>query len=197
MPPRHLPPSRPHGNNLLRIIGGEWRSRRLPFADVPGLRPTPDRVRETLFNWLQGRTPGSRCLDLFAGSGALGFEALSRGAQDVVMVEKHPAAAAVLRENIALLGAQHATLIHDDAFRYLQRETAAFDLVFLDPPFRQNLLGPVLESLFSRSLLKPNGMIYLEQESGADTGFARFGLEVHRVTQAGQAQGFLLFVNNQ
>lgn len=179
-------------NNLLRIIGGEWRSRKLRFADVPGLRPTPDRVRETLFNWLQMQVPGARCLDLFAGSGALGLEALSRGAREVVMVEKHPAAARALRDNIALLGAQNAVLANDDAFRYLQRETQGFDLIFLDPPFRKNLLEPVLEILFAKALLNSGGMIYLEQETEADIDFSRFHLQVHRETQAGQVQSLLL-----
>ncbi|EIJ34192.1 16S rRNA (guanine(966)-N(2))-methyltransferase RsmD [Thiothrix nivea] len=183
-------------NNLLRIIGGEWRSRRLKFADAPGLRPTPDRVRETLFNWLQVQVPCSRCLDLFAGSGAIGFEALSRGAQEVVMVEKHPAAVAALRENIALLGAQNAVLVHDDAFRYLQRATGAFDLIFLDPPFHKNLLEPLLEAIFARGLLSRDGMVYLEQEAEASIDFARFNLQTHRSTQAGQARGLLIFVNN-
>ena len=179
-------------NNLLRIIGGEWRSRKLRFADVAGLRPTPDRVRETLFNWLQTQVPGARCLDLFAGSGALGLEALSRGAGEVVMVEKHSAAARVLRENITLLGAQNAVLLHDDAFRYLQRETVGFDLIFLDPPFRQNLLVPVLEAIVDKGLLKTGGMIYLEQEADTTIDFARFNLTIHRATKAGQVQSLLL-----
>lgn len=179
-------------NNLLRIIGGEWRSRKLRFADVPGLRPTPDRVRETLFNWLQTQVPGARCLDLFAGSGALGLEALSRGAGEVVMVEKHSAAARVLRENITLLGAQNAVLLHDDAFRYLQRETVGFDVIFLDPPFRQNLLAPVLEAIVNKSLLKTGGMIYLEQEADTTIDFARFNLTIYRATKAGQVQSLLL-----
>lgn len=185
-------------NNLLRIIGGEWRSRRLKFADVPGLRPTPDRMRETLFNWLQTQVPGSRCLDLFAGSGALGLEALSRGAREVVLVEKHPAAAGALRDNLALLGACNAVLVKDDAFRYLRSlsAAAAFDLIFLDPPFRQNLLEPALEILLDNALLKPEGMIYLEQEAEAAADFSRFGLQVHRTTLAGQTRSFLLFVNN-
>lgn len=185
-------------NNLLRIIGGEWRSRRLKFADVPGLRPTPDRMRETLFNWLQRQVPGSRCLDLFAGSGALGLEALSRGAREVVLVEKHPAAAKALRDNLALLGAQNATLVNDDASRYLRSLSAAeaFDLIFLDPPFRKNLLEPILETLLAKSLLKPEGMIYLEQEAEASDDFSRFGLQVYRTTQTGQTRSFLLFVNN-
>jgi 16S rRNA (guanine966-N2)-methyltransferase len=179
-------------NNVLRIIGGEWRSRKLRFADVSGLRPTPDRVRETLFNWLQMQVPGARCLDLFAGSGAVGLEALSRGAGEVVMVEKHAAAARMLRENIALLGAQNAVLVHDDAFRYLQRETVGFDLIFLDPPFRQNLLVPVLEAIFAKGLLNAGGMIYLEQEADASTDFSRFNLTMHRDTKAGQVQSLLL-----
>lgn len=179
-------------SNLLRIIGGEWRSRRLKFADAPGLRPTPDRVRETLFNWLQMKVPDARCLDLFAGSGALGFEALSRGAQEVVMVENHPVAAKALRENIALLGAQNVVLVNDDAFRYLGREFAPFDLIFLDPPYRKGLLEPVLEGIFTKSLLAPGGMIYLEQEAEAETDFARFGLQIHRETEAGQVQSLLL-----
>ncbi|MBU0655631.1 MAG: 16S rRNA (guanine(966)-N(2))-methyltransferase RsmD [Gammaproteobacteria bacterium] len=193
---RKKPASQPHkgSSNLLRIIGGEWRSRRLSFAAAPGLRPTPDRVRETLFNWLQMQVPGSRCLDLFAGSGALGFEALSRGAREVVMVEKHPAAAQALRDNIALLGAQNAVLVNDDAFRFLRSLSGveAFDLIFLDPPYRKNLLEPVLESIFAQSLLAPGGMVYLEQEVEADTDFARFGLQIHRETGAGQVQSLLL-----
>ena len=94
---------RSSNNNTLRIIGGEWRSRKLPFVDAPGLRPTPDRIRETLFNWLQGNIHGAKCLDMFAGSGALGFEALSRGASDVIFVEKNVACASQLKENLALL----------------------------------------------------------------------------------------------
>lgn len=207
-PMRTKPASQPRkgSSNLLRIIGGEWRSRRLKFADAPGLRPTPDRVRETLFNWLQMQVPGSRCLDLFAGSGALAFEALSRGAREVVMVEKHPAAAQALRDNIALLGAQNAVLVADDAFRYLERlftphpglppqggkEIVPFDLIFLDPPYRKNLLEPVLEVIFAKSLLAADGMIYLEQEAQAETDFARFGLQIHRETGAGQVQSLLL-----
>ena len=179
-------------NNLLRIIGGEWRSRRLSFPDVPNLRPTPDRVRETLFNWLQWQIPNARCLDLFAGSGALGLEALSRGAKTVVMVEKHPAAAKALRDNIALLQATGAVLVHDDALRYLQRENEGFDVIFLDPPFRQDFLVGVLAAIHERGLLRTDGMIYLEQEAEAHTDFTRFGWQIHRQTQAGQVQSLLL-----
>ncbi len=179
-------------NNLLRIIGGEWRSRKLSFPSVAHLRPTPDRVRETLFNWLQWHIPNARCLDLFAGSGALGLEALSRGANSVVMVEKNNVAANALRANIGLLQAQGAELIHDDALRYLQCATVAFDVIFLDPPFRQDFLQGILTTIMARQLLKPDGMIYLEQEAEASTDFAAWGLQIHRQTKAGQVQSLLL-----
>ncbi len=184
--------ARKGSQNLVRIIGGQWRSRRLKFAAVPGLRPTPDRVRETLFNWLQGKVAGADCLDLFAGSGALGFEALSRGANSVVMVEKHPDAAQALKDNVAVLQTQQAQIIQDDAMRYLQRVDTAFDLIFLDPPFRQNKLATILEQITSKHLLKPQGMVYLEQELEAKTDFAAFGFHPHRTTTAGQVQSLLL-----
>ncbi|TPW17985.1 MAG: methyltransferase, partial [Halothiobacillaceae bacterium] len=120
--------------NSLRIIGGTWRSRRLEFPTVEQLRPTPDRVRETLFNWLQHRIGGARCLDLFAGSGALGFEALSRGANEVVFVEIDPAAVQALRANAQRLQADNAQIIHEEALRYLAKPADPFDIIFLDPP---------------------------------------------------------------
>ena len=184
--------ARKGSSNLLRIIGGEWRSRRLTFADAPHLRPTPDRVRETLFNWLQGRIVGAHCLDLFAGSGALGFEALSRGAKQVVMVEKHTAAANALRQNSQLLPATGAQLINDDALRYLQRATERFDIIFLDPPFRQDFLPKVLNLINTRGLLNTDGLIYLEQEAEAALDFSEFGLAIYRQTKAGQVQSLLL-----
>lgn len=182
-------------NNQLRIIGGEWRSRRLSFPNVPGLRPTPDRMRETLFNWLQGHIAGSRCLDLFAGSGALGLEALSRGAAEVVFVEKHPAAVKTLRHNLELLGATQAQLVHNDALRYVNTASEPFDFIFLDPPFHQQLIAPVLTALLTKNLLKPTGMLYLEQEIAAADNFASFGLFTQRRTAAGQTQSFLLKIN--
>lgn len=187
-------PPRKGSSNQLRIIGGEWRSRRLPFASIPGLRPTPDRVRETLFNWLQIQVPGARCLDLFAGSGALGFEALSRGALEAVLVEKHPAAVKALGKNLTLLGVQNAVLVNDDALRYLRSlsEAETFDLIFLDPPFRRDFVGSVLKIIGEKSLLQPEGMIYLEQEVEADTDFAGLGLRIHRETGAGQVRSLLL-----
>ena len=151
----------------LRIIGGRWRSRRLSFPDVEGLRPTPDRVRETLFNWLAPLIEGAHCLDLFTGSGALGLEALSRGAAGVVMVDRDPHVIAHLKENIATLGAPGATLVVANALPWLQspHQKSTFDIVFLDPPFGQGLLEPCCKLLEERGWLTPSAHIYLESES--------------------------------
>jgi 16S rRNA (guanine966-N2)-methyltransferase len=136
-----------HSNKgKIRIIGGEYRGRRLPVADRPGLRPTPDRVRETLFNWLGQTLAGLSCLDLFAGSGALGFEAASRGAKRVVMVEQDRAVFQSLQKTRDTIGAHAVEVVHDDAFAYL-RKAPPFDIVFLDPPFRQNALPAVFRLL--------------------------------------------------
>ncbi len=129
-------------SNQLRIIGGRWRGRRLRLCGAPELRPTPDRVRETVFNWLQAPLPGGRCLDLFAGSGALGLEALSRGAAEVVFVERNAAIARRLQDNLALLEAVSGRLERADALIWLRRKPEPFDIVFLDPPFGRNLLEP-------------------------------------------------------
>jgi 16S rRNA (guanine966-N2)-methyltransferase len=150
--------------NTLRIIGGTWRGRRLGFADAPGLRPTPDRVRETLFNWLAPWLPGSRCLDLFAGSGALGFEAASRGAAQVAMVEQSPQVVRSLHDNVDLLGAAQITIRQGDVLSYLQGPGQPWDIVFLDPPFHQGLVDPVLARLASGGWLHPQSRIYVEAE---------------------------------
>lgn len=176
----------------LRIIGGQWGSRRLPIISAPGLRPTPDRVRETLFNWLQLKVPGARCLDLFAGSGALGFEALSRGAAELVMVEKQRAAFAQLQANSATLQASGVELLHTDGLAFLATQPAPFDVIFLDPPFRQDLVAETLQLIYQHQLLKPEGMIYLEYEVGLEPGFTAYSLEVFRQTAAGQVLSVLL-----
>src|SRR5687767_1951441 len=135
-----------HSNKAgVRIIAGEYRGRRIAVPDRPGLRPTPDRVRETLFNWLGQRLDGLACLDLFAGSGALGFEAASRGAGRVVMVENDRQAFDALEDARKTIGFGTVELIYGDAFDYLARGDGAFDVVFLDPPFRQNALAAALE----------------------------------------------------
>jgi len=150
----------------LRIIGGAWRSRRLEFPESPGLRPTPDRVRETVFNWLAPYLPGATCLDLFAGSGAFGFEALSRGAARVVFVEKNTEAIAALRRNGELLRTTQAEIAHADALVFLNGPVAAFDIVFLDPPYASGLLASCLQRLAVGEWVKPGGLVYLENREG-------------------------------
>jgi len=149
----------------LRIIGGQWRGRKIEVLERKGLRPTPNRVRETLFNWLQGYVEGARCLDLFAGSGALGFEALSRGATEVVFVEQDGETAQALRDQCVRLRTKWGQVMHMDALSYLKNTSPRpFDLIFLDPPFFQNwiaLLCPVLANL---SWLAPDARVYLESE---------------------------------
>ena len=152
----------------LRIIGGVWRSRKLAFPQRENLRPTPDRVRETLFNWLQADVPGSSCLDMFAGSGALGFEAASRGAGEVVMIEQDRDAASALTRNIKLLDASNIQLVIADAIEWLKNNQRAFDIVFLDPPYKADLLGKCCEILEGGQSLAENAKIYLEHALGDD-----------------------------
>ncbi|MCL4112287.1 UNVERIFIED_CONTAM: hypothetical protein GTU68_022781, partial [Idotea baltica] len=185
------------GSNTLRIIGGEWRSRKLPFLDAPGLRPTPDRIRETLFNWLQGKVHGSSCLDMFAGSGALGFEALSRGAKDVIFVEKNGACALQLKDNLALLKSE-ATVLQSDALSFMnkiEKPNTAFDLIFLDPPYRQGLIEKSLNYLSNEQLINQHSLIYLEHESEENYNWDDFGLTVLKQAKAGQVSSFLLEVH--
>ena len=172
-------------SNQVRIIGGEWRSRRVSFPDHEGLRPSADRVRETLFNWLGQDLSGKRCLDLFAGSGALGFEALSRGAARVAMVEKSSRVCEALRRNAGLLAAKNLQLHCADALEFATAAAAdpaaRFDLVFLDPPFRSPLLAQVLP--LAARLLRPGARVYLESASAFEpTG----GWQIARHGRAGQ-----------
>ena len=146
----------------LRIIAGSWRGRRLRFPDVEDVRPTPDRVRETLFNWLGPRVHGARCLDLFAGSGALGLEALSRGAAEVVFVERNTVAARALRELLTEWGAQNAHVERADALAWLEGTSRPFDIVFIDPPFAAGLHVPAAQRLEARGWLAPDARVYLE-----------------------------------
>lgn len=151
----------------VRIIGGEWRSRQISFPDISGLRPTQDRIRETLFNWLMPFIVGAKCLDLFAGSGALGFEALSRGAQFTCFVDSHPQAIAALRvnaEKLAIEPNRLAILRGLVPEKQLLLPEAPFDIIFLDPPFHQNLLPPSVRWLTRLALLMPGALIYMEME---------------------------------
>lgn len=153
---------RPENAGKIRIIGGAYRGRRIAVASRPGVRPTPDRVRETLFNWLGQRLDGLACLDLFAGTGALGFEAASRGAARVVMVERDREVFLSLQRTRDLIGAAGVELVLGDALEYLAGAAESFDLVFLDPPFGQNALPAVLERLPGR--LAPRARVYVEAE---------------------------------
>ncbi len=156
-------------NNRVRIIGGDWRGRLLEVADVPGLRPSGDRSRETLFNWLQPWVPAADCADLFAGTGALGFEAASRGAASVLMIEKHPLAQKILRQSIEQLQAEQVTLHAGGAMsRIEEMEPDSFDLVFVDPPFDSNLSGLVLERLVKKECVRRGGFIYLESPASSN-----------------------------
>jgi 16S rRNA (guanine(966)-N(2))-methyltransferase RsmD len=165
----------------LRIIGGTWRSRLIDFPAVPGLRPTPDRVRETLFNWLGQDLAGLACLDLFAGSGVLGLEAASRGAVHVTLVERDGRALAALKRNAAALGASAVEIRRADALEFLALSDRRFDVVFLDPPYGQGWLERIEEPL-SR-LLAPQAMVYAEAEREL-AGLGKWRRLKHR--QAGQ-----------
>jgi len=149
--------------NQVRIIGGQWRGRKLTFPDVEGLRPTSDRMRETLFNWLAPIIHGASCLDLFAGSGALGFEAASRGAARVVLVERSHSVAQALLGHQQRLSATNVEVVQRDAVRYLAGSAEPFDIVFLDPPFADAaLLQQSIQRLDTSRWLKPGAYIYLE-----------------------------------
>src|SRR6188768_4242031 len=153
--------------NTLRIIGGDWRGRRIRFPGKGGIRPTPDRVRETLFNWLMAKVPGSRCLDLFAGSGALGLEALSRGAAHATFVERDRENAARLRETTAELAPGRAAVVEADALAWLAVPRSPFDIVFLDPPFAAGVLAEAMQRLDVRGILAPDAYVYVEMPAGA------------------------------
>ena len=169
-----------HSNKgKIRIIAGEYRGRKIAVPDRPGLRPTPDRVRETLFNWLGQSLDGMTCLDLYAGSGALGFETASRGAARVVMVEQDRVAFQALRKTMEMLNTRNIHLVFDDAFAYLKQTREAFDVVFLDPPFRQNALPAVF-----RALKPKRGMrVYVESGEPAAPGPAWQELKRSRAGQ--------------
>jgi len=184
----------PRSVNQLRIIGGQWRGRKLSFPDIDGLRPTGDRIRETLFNWLAPTMAGSRCLDLFAGSGALGLEALSRGAAASVLVERDTQAAAQLRANLALLQANQGQLVQVDVLTWLARGNsgAPFDIIFIDPPFQLNLWQAVIDALEAGGWLADDAAIYIE--SGRATPFTvPQHWHLHRDKQAGQVSYRLFY----
>lgn len=181
--------------NRFRIIGGNWRSRKLAFPDGPGLRPTPDRVRETVFNWLQTFIAGADCLDLFAGSGAMGFESLSRQANSVTMVDNNPLAVNYLKDNAGLLGTHDAIIKNADSLELLDSENSlgkTFDIVFLDPPYHKNLVRVCCEKLACNHFLKPLSYIYIESEKPVSEQDLPPGFTVVRNKKAGNVHYHLI-----
>ncbi len=174
------------GAHQLRIIGGRWRGTRLRFPPVEAIRPTPDRVRETVFNWLAPFIGGARCLDLFAGSGALGLEALSRGARETVFVERDPRVGEYLKETLARLNAAEGRVVVDDASRYLKAGHGPFDIVFMDPPFGAGLLTALCGELQATGVLSPEAYVYLESEAGAGEPLLPPNWTMHRTGYAGK-----------
>jgi 16S rRNA (guanine966-N2)-methyltransferase len=181
----------------VRIIGGEWRGRRLPVPDIPGLRPSGDRSRETLFNWLQPYLRQAQCLDLFAGTGVLGLEAISRGAASVVLLEKSRLAAAALRASVELLRADQATVVEADALKWLADQAArpappSFDIAFVDPPFGTTLAAAALERLAAGDSLRPGGLVYLESAWSGSPAAAGPGWEMVREKRMGEVHMLLV-----
>lgn len=184
-----------HGR--LRIVAGKWRRRLLPVVDAKGLRPTPDRVRETLFNWLQPVIDGARCLDLCAGTGALGFEALSRGARSVTFLDKSPRVVQALRETAAMLGASDAVIEQADALAWLRRRMdETFHIVFVDPPYGTDMQAELCRLLDRYSWLALAARIYVEQDSREPDISLPDGWRVIRQDTAGTVRYCLLAADN-
>jgi 16S rRNA (guanine966-N2)-methyltransferase len=180
----------PRSANQLRIIGGRWRGSRIVFPPLAAIRPSPDRVRETLFNWLQQPIVGARCLDLFAGSGALGLEALSRGAAHVTFVDREPQVGKHLAQTLERLGGRDATVVVEDAQRFLSRPPQPFDIVFLDPPFDSGVLEQAGGRL--QAWLAPGAYIYVECPAERSLAMLSTQWAVHRTKRAGQVGYHLL-----
>lgn len=170
----------------IRIIGGQWRGRKLPVPDSPGLRPTTDRVRETLFNWLAPSMVSARCLDCFAGSGALGLEALSRYASETTLIEMERGVAQQLQQNLATLKAANAKVVNTNTLTFLNQPGTPHDIVFVDPPFRKGLLDDTLRLLEDNGWLADDALIYVESE--VENGLPPVPLhwDLHREKVAGQ-----------
>ena len=181
-------------SSKIRIIGGKWRGRKLNVIDVPGLRPSQDRTRETLFNWLQGKIVGARCLDLFSGTGALAFEALSRGASEVIMVESNPKIVETLKQTAEIFGSKAHQIVRDDAISWIRNSPRVFDIIFLDPPFGHGYTEKCCQMIIEQSLLADNGIVYIESEK--DIHIPPM-LKINKMTQIGQAQSILAELNRE
>ncbi|MGU3525496.1 16S rRNA (guanine(966)-N(2))-methyltransferase [Enterobacteriaceae bacterium C23F] len=174
------------GSGQIRIIGGQWRGRKLPVPDSPGLRPTTDRVRETLFNWLAPHMVDARCLDCFAGSGALGLEALSRYAGSATLLEMERHVAQQLQKNLATLNARNAQVVNTNSLTFLAQAGTPHDVVFIDPPFRKGLLEETLTLLENNGWLADDALIYVESEVENGLPPVPAHWELHREKVAGQ-----------
>jgi len=182
-------------SNSLRIIGGVWRSRRLQFIDSAKIRPTPDRVRETLFNWLAGHINEAYCLDLFAGSGALGFEAISRGAKQATLIENDAKIVAKLRQQKEQFLAENIEILQLTAMSFLQNNQQQYDVIFLDPPFASSLLEQALTTIIEKQFLSENGFLYLETPSKKTPLGILKTLNCEREKEAGEVR-FALYSQN-
>jgi 16S rRNA (guanine966-N2)-methyltransferase len=183
----------------IRIIGGKYRSRKITFPELPDLRPTPNRIRETLFDWLQQDAVNAHCLDVFAGSGALGFEAMSRGAASIVFVEKDRTVIHALKRNAESLGIHDIQCIETDSIAWLNKTNTSkpFDVVFLDPPFSKPWLKPSLEALAAHQWLAPNAWIYIESAQPFESLSIPQVFEIYREKKAGQVHyGLLRYLTN-
>jgi len=176
--------------NEVRIIGGKWKRRKLAFPDRPTLRPTPNRARETLFNWLAGYLEGARCLDLFAGSGALAFEALSRGALNATLVDNDAQVVRALQKTRDLLAADNCTILQSSALEFLRQSAAIWDIVFLDPPFAGPLLQQSLDALQSGTCLHDGAIVYAEARVLDLPDLTRW--RIWKSSRAGDVQSMLL-----
>lgn len=174
------------GSGQIRIIGGQWRGRKLPVPDSPGLRPTTDRVRETLFNWLAPSLVDARCLDCFAGSGALGLEALSRYAGSATLLEMERNVAQQLQKNLATLKASHGKVVNTNTLTFLNQRGTPHDIVFVDPPFRKGLLEETLNLLETQGWLADEALIYVESEVENGLPPVPVSWDLHREKIAGQ-----------
>lgn len=162
---------------VVRIIGGMYRGKKIHFPTSEDLRPTPDRVRETLFNWLMHDITQSRCLDAFAGSGALGFEAFSRGAREVTFIEQSRKVYEQLRANCQSFNAQGLRPVHANAHQFIKTTPAQFDIIFLDPPFKKQDVLPFIKAIEQSNVLAPNGLLYLESPVAFELNTAHWSQE--------------------
>lgn len=185
-----------NSHHQLRIIGGQWRSRKLSFTAIEGLRPTQDRVRETLFNWLMYDVEGVNCLDVFAGSGALGLEALSRGAKHVQFIEKSQTAATQINRHLMSLDCSRGNVKNTDALQYLSTPADnAFNVIFLDPPFNHDLLVPCCELLIQQGYCQTNTFIYVEAEPDVD--LAQLPKQWHVIKDKSQSSKHIILYQHQ